>query len=379
MGSQKEIKALCLRRTSKDWFSRPFFVFLISGVEVLFPSKAFAFECGKVQLLFPLLESRKLISVETGDELHRAVLAAEDNTIILLNAGEYSLNETIRITTDHITIRGGGETCADVVIKGSFMDDLDYDYAPHGIWTDASGLTVQNLTIRDFYEHGIVLNPGAESPTFQNIRILDTGKQLIKANPTGFGDGVDGGLVEHSVFAYTEGPPMVDHGGGTGYTNGVDVHAGANWVIRNNHFENFHAPDHADHLWAPVVLMWNGARGTVVENNRFVNVDRAIAFGLLDRSLDHSGGVIRNNHIDYPEGLYSDERRRGSDGAIIVWSSPGTIVEGNEVFARGNLNRSIEFRFDTSGAKAINNTVDAPIGTRDGAVYEGAGNRLVRE
>jgi len=172
---------------------------------------------------------------------------------------------------------------------------------------------------------------------------------------------------------------MIDRGGGTGYTNGVDVHAGASWVIRNNHFENFHAPDNANHLWAPVVLMWNGASNTVVENNTFVNVDRAIAFGLLDRPMDHSGGVIRNNRIDYPEGLYSDARRRGSDGAIIVWSSPGTIVEGNEVFTRGNLNRSIEFRFDTKGAKAINNTVDAPIGTRDGAVYEGAGNRLVTE
>ncbi|WP_175497306.1 right-handed parallel beta-helix repeat-containing protein [Marinobacter sp. DSM 26671] len=259
------------------------------------------------------------------------------------------------------------------------MNNPDYRGAPHGIWTDASGLTVQNLTIRDFYQHGIVLNPGAESLTFQNIRILDTGKQLIKANPSGFGDGVDGGLVENSVFAYTEGPPMIDRGGGTGYTNGVDVHAGANWVIRNNHFENFHAPDHADHLWAPVVLMWNGARDTVVENNRFVNVDRAIAFGLLDRAMDHSGGVIRNNRVDYAEGLYSIQRRRGSDGAIIVWSSPGTIVEGNEVFTRGNLNRSIEFRFDTSGASAINNTVDAPIGTRDGGSYEGSGNRLIRE
>ncbi|EHJ05133.1 hypothetical protein KYE_07397 [Marinobacter manganoxydans MnI7-9] len=259
------------------------------------------------------------------------------------------------------------------------MDNPDDNGAPHGIWTDASGLTVQNLTIRAFYQHGIVLNPGAESPTFQNIRILDTGKQLIKANPSDFGDGVDGGLVENSVFAYTEGPPMIDRGGGTGYTNGVDVHAGANWVIRNNHFENFHAPDHADHLWAPVVLMWNGARDTVVENNTFVNVDRAIAFGLLDRPEDHSGGAIRNNRIDYDEGLYSTQRRRGSDGAIIVWSSPGTIVEGNEVFTRGNLNRSIEFRFDTSGASATNNTVDAPIGTRDGGSYEGSGNRLVTE
>tara|TARA_R100000789_G_scaffold70099_1_gene65654 strand:+ start:12011 stop:12982 length:972 start_codon:yes stop_codon:yes gene_type:complete len=321
----------------------------------------------------------KAVTVDGVEKLQRVVRSAQPDTVVLLVPGEYKLTSTITVRADHLTIRGLGDACSDVIIAGAGMNNPDYGGAPHGIWTDASGLTVQNLTIRDFYQHGIVLNPGAESPTFQNIRILDTGKQLIKANPSGFGDGVDGGLVENSVFAYTEGPPMIDRGGGTGYTNGVDVHAGANWVIRNNHFENFHAPDHADHLWAPVVLMWNGARNTVVENNSFVNVDRAIAFGLLDRPMDHSGGVIRHNRVDYAEGLYSAQRRRGSDGSIIVWSSPGTIVEGNEVFTRGNLNRSIEFRFDTSGAKAINNTIDAPIGTRDGAVYEGAGNRLVRE
>jgi hypothetical protein len=281
------------------------------------------------------------------------------------------------VRTDNIALRGGGKGCGDVVLLGAGMNNTDYGGAPHGIWTDASGLTVQNLTIRDFSQHGVVLNPGADSPTFQNIRILDTGKQMIKSNPSGFGVGVDNGLVENSVFAYTEGPPMVDHGGGTGYTNGVDVHAGAGWAIRNNHFENFSTPDHADHLWAPAVLMWNGARDTLVEGNRFVNVDRAIAYGLLSRPEDHSGGVIRGNRIEYSRGLYSEERRRGSDAAIVVWSSPGTIVEENEVYTRGNPLLSIEFRFDTRGSSAINNVIDAPIGTRDGGVFEASGNRVI--
>lgn len=344
---------------------------------IIFPLDAAAVECSAAPL--PGLPSGQEVRVGSVGELQHAVRSSAPGSIILLAPGNYRLMATLEVRKDDITLRGSGDECGDVLLKGAGMNNADFGGAPHGLWTNASGLTVQNLTIKDFYGHGVVLNPGAESPTFQNIRILDTGNQLIKANPSGFGNGVDGGLVEHSVFAYTEGPPMVDHGAGTGYTNGVDVHAGANWIIRNNHFENFHAPDHADHLWAPVVLMWNGARNTVVENNSFVNVDRAIAFGLLDRPMDHSGGVIRNNRIDYAVGLYSAQRRRGSDGAIIVWSSPGTIVEGNEVFTRGNLNRSIEFRFDTSGAKAINNTVDAPIGTRDGAVYQDSGNRLVTE
>jgi pectate lyase len=341
------------------------------------PPATAAIECSSAPLPEP--PSGREISVKNVEELQRTVRSAEPGSVILLAPGEYRLKATLSVRTDIITLRGNGEACGDVRVRGAGMDEANYGGAPHGIWTDASGLMVQNLTIADFYQHGVVLNPGAESPTFQNIRILDTGKQMIKVNPTGFGDGVDGGLVEHSVFAYTEGPPKVDHGGGTGYTNGVDVHAGANWIIRNNHFENFHTPDHADHLWAPAVLMWNGARDTVVENNRFVDVDRAIAFGLLSRPADHSGGVIRNNYIEYSKGLYSAERRSGSDAAIIVWSSPGTIVEENEVLTRGNPRLSIEFRFDTSGAKALDNTVDAPIGRRDGGDYKGAGNTLITE
>lgn len=125
--------------------------------------------------------------------------------------------------------------------------------------------------------------------------------------------------------------------------------------------------------------MWNGARDTLVEHNRFVDVDRAIAFGLLNRSADHSGGLIRDNRIEYSEGLYSAKRREASDAAIIVWSSPKTVVEGNEIFTRGNLRRSIEFRFDTSGAKALNNIVDAPIGRRDGGECKSVGNRLITQ
>jgi len=276
--------------------SRIFWYFFWLGM--ISPKVWASADCSSAPL--PELPPGREVRVKNVDELQRAVGSAAPGSVILLAPGEYRLTATLVVRADKIILRGKGEVCSEVLLEGAGMDNVDFGAAPHGIWTNAASLTVQNLTIQDFYQHGIVLNPGAESPTFQNIRILDTGKQLIKANPSGFGDGVDGGLVEHSVFAYTEGPPMIDRGGGTGYTNGVDVHAGANWVIRNNHFENFHAPDHADHLWAPVVLMWNGARNTVVENNTFVNVDRAIAFGLLDRPRDHSGGAIRNNRIDYP-------------------------------------------------------------------------------
>ena len=60
---------------------------------------------------------------------------------------------------------------------------------------------------------------------------------------------MNNGVVEYTIMEYTHGAPTSDHGGGIGYTNGVDVHGGKNWVIRNNLFKNFHTPDSADFLW----------------------------------------------------------------------------------------------------------------------------------
>lgn len=61
-------------------------------------------------------------------------------------------------------------------------------------------------------------------------------------------DGADNGRVGYSVIEYTAGPPKTDHGGGIGYTNGIDVHTGKNWVIRNNLIRGFHTPDTSGNL-----------------------------------------------------------------------------------------------------------------------------------
>ena len=143
---------------------------------LLLPPSALGTECASASS--PEQPSGTEIRVESVNELQRAVRSAQPGSVILLAPGGYKLTATAAVGTDDITIRGEGDTCIDVFIMGAGMNNPDYGGAPHGIWTDASGLTVQNLTIRDFYQHGIVLNPGAESPTFQNIRIVDTGKPV---------------------------------------------------------------------------------------------------------------------------------------------------------------------------------------------------------
>lgn len=75
---------------------------------------------------------------------------------------------------------------------------------------------------------------------------------------------------------HTNGTPS--HTEVEGYTNGIDVHCGQNWVIRNNLFINLHTPDFAKYLWIPVILMRRGAGNALIENNIFVSYDRAIAY-----------------------------------------------------------------------------------------------------
>jgi len=292
-----------------------------------------------------------------------------DDTTILLAPGDYYLNATINISRDNVTLRGATDGCDDAVLIGKGMEDRSVQ---HGIFTNNKGLKVQNLAIRDVYNHPIALNAQADSPQIYNVKLLNAGQQFIKASSgLGWGQGVDDGIVEYTIMEYTAGPPSVDTGGGIGYTNGVDVHGGQRWNIRNNLFKNFSTPDSADHLWNPAVLMWNGAGETVTENNVFVNVDRAIAYGLKDdiNGANHTGGIIRNNMIVYEEGLYSSWRKSNSDGAIILWDSPGTKVLQNTILTNGNLNKSIEFRWNTAGGEAKNNLVDAPISGRSGALF----------
>jgi len=227
---------------------------------------------------------------------------------------------------------------------------------PFGIWTggNVQGVTIANLTIRDIYEHPINFNAGTQSPLVYNVRLIDAGQQLLKSNPDASGVGAANGDVEYSIFEYTTTAP-------TYYTNAIDIHGGANWIIRHNLFRNIVAS--AGQLAGPAVLAWNHSSGTLTEGNTFVNCARAIAYGLQDISgFDHQGGVIRNNMI------YRSAAQPG-DVAIQVVDSPNTQVLSNTVLQSGTYPSAIEYRFaGTTGVVITGNLLDAAIQARDGGV-----------
>ncbi len=308
-----------------------------------------------------------VITVSTESELQTAITSLVPGVTIEIAPGTYNLSNTLYIHADDVTIRGATENSNDVVLVGNGMDNSNYGSVPHGIWTDAYNLQISNLTIGDVWFHPISLDGNANSPQIQNVRLFDAGEQFIKSNSGGgVGLGCDNGIVENCLFEYTNQPPSVDHGGGIGYFNGVDIHGGNNWIIRNNRFVNLHNPDGTDHPYAPAILMWNGSENTLVGGNTFINCDRSIALGLIERTpFDHEGGIIRNNIIYMDSGLFSSSRSAGADGAILVWDSAHTKVLHNTVIVNGNHPNALQFRFNTTGSEAKNNLMDATIRDRE--------------
>ena len=277
----------------------------------------------------------------------------------MVQPGTYNLTSTLWLnrSVDNVAIRGSTDSCDDVVFIGRGMSNASYGNVPHGIWIgNARNVLVANLTIRDVYYHPIQLDPnaGAQAPRIYNVRLVDAGEQFVKSSASTSGpSGVNNGVVEYSVMEYTTTAR-------SNYTNGVDVHQGANWTVRHNLFRNIRAP--AGQLAGPAVLMWNGSRDSIVENNLFLNVQYGIALGLNgSKGDDHLGGIVRNN-------FFHRNSSQSGDVGITINNSANTKVLHNTVILSGTYPNAIEYRFPaTTGVEIRYNLTDGAVQQRDGA------------
>jgi hypothetical protein len=206
-----------------------------------------------------------------------------------------------------------------------------------------------------------MFNAVTQTPLVHNVHLVNAGQQFVKSNPDPAGGGVNNGIVEYSVIEYTA--TSRDY-----YTNGVDVHTGAGWIVRNNLFRSLRAP--AGALAGPAILMWNGSSNSTIEGNTFIDCQREISLGLIDKAgaTDHSGGIARNNFIYRSAGV-------GGDAAILIGDSPNTKVVNNSIFVSGGYPTPIEYRFaQTTGAVVANNLLDGQIQARDGATGSATSN-----
>jgi hypothetical protein len=308
----------------------------------------------------------QVVSVATVAQLQSAVAGLASNTTVLIQPGTYHLTSTLWVNTNvqNVAIRGSTDSCDDVVLVGRGMANAAYGGVPHGIWIgNARQVLVANLTIRDVYFHPIQLDPGAgaQAPRIYNVRLVDAGEQFVKSSASsGAGPGVNDGIVEYSIMEYTTTAR-------SDYTNGVDVHQGARWIVRHNLFRNIRAPGGL--LAGPAILMWNRSRDTIVDGNLFLNVQYGIALGLdPGRSDDHAGGVVRNN-------VFHRSAAQSGDVGIVINNSAGTRVLHNTVILSGTYPSAIEYRFPaTTGVEIRHNLTDGAVQRRDSASGTVAGN-----
>jgi hypothetical protein len=296
-------------------------------------------------------------NVSNGSGLQSAIARLTSNSTILLADGTYNIASTLYLPQNisNVTIKGASGNRDAVVIKGPGMTNSSVGF---GFWADkVNGVTFQDMTIRDIHEHAIILNGGVDNPVFRNLHIIDIGNQFIKSNPSPDGlNGVDNGVLENSLLEYTSSAP-------DWYTQGLDVHRGRNWIVRNNTFKNFRA---AGTLAGPAILVWNGSSDTIVLRNTFLNNQWDIALGMdpakpSDGITDHARGLIANN-------VFYKTSSIAPDVSIAVFDSPQTKVYHNTILVNGGYPNAIEYRFArTTGVDIKNNLADANIVSRDGA------------
>jgi hypothetical protein len=233
------------------------------------------------------------------------------------------------------------------------------------ISVSAPGVTVADLTVGFVGFHGIQVRgeTSASAVAIHNVRVIDTGQQLIKGSTSPSSDLNARGLVACSRLEYSDHAP-------SDYTNGIDVLKGDGWIIRNNIFLRIRGPGDQGWRAGPAVLVWAGSRNTVVEGNAFVDCYRGIALGLPTKPgqnvVDHEGGIIRRNTLC--------NLNSWADEGIEANAAPGVLIEHNTVLVEGRLPWSISVRFPTTEARVWNNLCNHKIELRDRSRADLRGN-----
>ncbi len=332
---------------------------LILGLGGLLAPSATADPCPRCGWSPP--ETSVTVSVRPNQDLYQILSRAQPSTTILLEDGVYRLGGALQVLSPDIVLRGRSGDRSKVVLSGASMTEKQVLI---GISVEAPRFTLADLTIARVGRHGVQIRgeKGASEANLHNIRVIDTGEQLVKGSTGKNGQRADHGLVACSRFEYSDSAP-------SDYTNGVDIHAGTGWVVRDNIFRNIRGPASGNWKAGPTILFWNDSRDTVVERNFVVDCFRGIALGIMARdasSPDHRGGIIRNNVVC--------NLNSWGDEAIEVGSCPGVRIEHNTVFLDPHQPWAISVRFPVTTAVVRNNLCNRPIVLRDGARAEQQGN-----
>ncbi|HNY32516.1 MAG TPA: right-handed parallel beta-helix repeat-containing protein [Fibrobacteria bacterium] len=343
--------------------------------------------CLLVGVLTGSARAQATIELGPGDDLPSKIRQAQAGTTFRLRDGTYAVTGTLQIVADGITLTSKSGSREAVILDGNsgggppsrenFLSEI--------IQVRSSNVTISDITIRHAAAHGIHASGGSETIrhlVVRNVHILDCGEQFIKVNSNGDPNHltwVDSGLVEHSLLEFQNTSVMHDMGT-YDYTGGIDIHGGRDWIIRSNEFRNFWRDDR---LQEHAIHFWSRSRGSLIENNTFINCWRAVGLGMktqaegLTRSypdgagespyFDHVDGIVRNNVV------YNDASHRLESGVELA-NVTGAQIYHNTIFSRTSPFNSIEYRWPNTRVAIKNNLCSHRIMERDGAQAELATN-----
>lgn len=288
------------------------------------------------------------IIVETASELKSAVSEVNSvggNRTILLQDGQYDLGGSrLYVNAPQVTVRSisGNRDAVKITglgMNGSFQNifDISDDY-----------FTLADVTIGEVRNHSVQVHgeAGADYVLIHNVRIINTGEQILKVSGASSSIGARRGIIQWSTLEYTAGI------GPRYYIGGIVANNAHDWIVRYNVIKGVRSPtsgmpNHAIHFRY-------GSRNTIIEKNMIVDCDRGIGFGLSDST--HEGGIIRNNMVHTTR-----------DVGIGLERAKNAKVYNNTVYTLNYAN-SIEYRFsETTGASIINNLTNRNISKRNDA------------
>jgi parallel beta-helix repeat protein len=316
------------------------------------------------------------ILASSVEELFQAAENVQPGGTILIADGHYRMPRYFAITTDNVTLRSQSGNRHDVILDGAASRHGELI----GI-TDATGVTIADLTVQNVKWNGIKINSdrGAEKVTIHNCVIHNVWQRGVKAPAMPEDKGKSGPRecrIQYCLF-YNDRPKRFsddetdtkDSFNGN-YIGGIDAKNTIDWTISDNVFIGIQGRTREGR--GCIYISENG-RGCTIERNVFLDCDIAIALGnptLGYSPLQAIDCVARNNLISHcPE------------TGILACYTRNCKIQNNTIFEPDSaLRRLIWVQKSNAGLQVENNlliggqpliTSDSPITQQGNVVQDG--------
>jgi hypothetical protein len=240
--------------------------------------------------------------VSTVSALQTAVRDAQPFDHIVVQPGTYRLTSTLLLHTPNVSLRGATGNRDEVVLVGGGMNTRGVD---EGISVGADSVTLQHVTLKDFYYNAIHIRAEADADhtVISHVKTWNIGERHIKGSrdPNRSTKVSDDTLIENIYMLQTQ--PRTGHSEtNPDYIGGIDIMASRNIRIRDSRAEGIVGAQNGGNA---AIFLWNGIQSATIERNVLVGCAKGIALGnpaapgtnLPTGAWHVDGAIIRNNII----------------------------------------------------------------------------------